>query len=55
MFTSYHQVVVSSLDQQPTGRALFGTHNTFGDRTFAAAGTPLWDCLPPALRAPSTM
>jgi len=30
---------------------LYGTHGTFGDRAFAAAGPGLWNSLPPHLRA----
>jgi len=34
----------------PTDRAVPRTHNTFGDRSFAAAGSRLWNNLPVHLR-----
>ena len=37
-------------DQQPTGRVVPRTHNTFVDRSFIAAGLWVWNNLPSQLR-----
>jgi len=37
-------------DRRPLRSAVARTHNSFGDRSFSAAGQRVWNSLPPHLR-----